>query len=214
MSKYLRHAALVALIAVVAGQGKWLTTEASAQNPAQAQGRELPVFEVDKSWPKVPPQWKLGDVSNINSDSQGNIYVIHRPRTLKDPDFAQAAPPVLVFDPDGNFLRAWGGEGPGYEWPQREHGIYIDPKGFVWIGGINCPNNGQPRVKPVWDDQILKFTTDGKFVMQIGHSNQSLGNADTQNLRRPSDASYYAPTNEMFFSDGYGNRRVVVFDHD
>jgi hypothetical protein len=214
MGKYLCHAALAALIAVVAAQGKWLTTGASAQNAAQAQGRELPVFEVDKSWPKVPPQWKLGDVSSINADLQGNIYIIHRPRTLKDPDFAQAAPPVLVFDPDGNFLRAWGGDGPGYEWPQREHGIYIDPKGFVWIGGINCPTNGQPRVKPVWDDQILKFTTDGKFVMQIGHSNQSKGNADTGNLRRPSDASYYAPTNEMFFSDGYGNRRVIVFDHD
>jgi hypothetical protein len=152
MSKYLCHAAL-ALIAVVAAQGKWLTSEAAAQNAAQAQGheqgRELPVFEVDKSWPKVPPQYKLGDVSNINSDSQGNIYIIHRPRTLKDPDFAQAAPPVLVFDTDGNFLRAWGGDGPGYEWPQREHGIYIGPKGFAWIGGINCPTNGQPRVKPI-----------------------------------------------------------------
>jgi len=68
MSKYLCHAALAALIAVVAAQGKWLTTEASAQTTAQPQGRELPVFEVDKSWPKVPPQYKLGDVSNINSD--------------------------------------------------------------------------------------------------------------------------------------------------
>ena len=82
----------------------------------------------------------------------------------------------------------------------------------MWIGGNNCPTNGQPRLKPVADDQILKFTTDGKFVMQIGHSNQSKGNADTQNLHRPSDASYYAPTNEMFVSDGYGNHRVVVFD--
>ena len=107
-SKYLSHAALVALLAVAA-QGAWLGTQA-VQSPAQAQARELPTFEVDKAWPKVPPQWKLGDVSNINSDAQGNIYIIHRPRTLKDPDFAMAAPPVLVFDPNGNFLRAWGGE--------------------------------------------------------------------------------------------------------
>jgi hypothetical protein len=214
MSKYLCHAALVALVAVAAVQGRWLTTEASAQTAAQAQGRELPVFEVDKSWPKVPPQYKLGDVSNINSDPQGNIYIIHRPRTLKDPDFAMAAPPVLVFDPNGNFLRAWGGDGPGYDWPQREHGVYIDPKGFVWIGGNSCPENGYPRLKRVADDQVLKFTADGKFVMQIGHSNQSKGNADTQNLHRPSGADYYAPTNEMFFSDGYGNHRIVVFDAD
>src|SRR5205085_4049838 len=85
-----------------------LTTEASAQSPAQARTRELPFFEVDPTWPRLPPQWKLGDVSHINADSQGNVYLLHRPRTLQEPDFARAAPPVLVFDPDGNFLRAWG----------------------------------------------------------------------------------------------------------
>jgi NHL repeat len=215
----------------------WLTTEATAQSPAQTHTRELPVFEVDPTWPRLPPQWKVGDVSQINADSQGNVYLLHRPRTLKAADFARAAPPVLVFDRDGNFLRGWGGDGSGYEWPQREHGIYLDPKGFAWIGGNSCPTpNGQqrlsfvnapgrscgdscstdelPRLKPVTDDQLLKFTADGKFVMQIGHSNQSRGNADTDNLHRPTDVHYYTPTNEIFVSDGYGNHRVVVFDAD
>jgi hypothetical protein len=116
-----------------------LACETSAQSHAQAQRRELPFFEVDPSWPKLPPQWKVGDVSQITTDSQGNVYLLHRPRTLKDSDFARAAPPILVLDRDGNFLRAWGGEGRGYEWPQREHGICVDPKGFVWIGGNSCP---------------------------------------------------------------------------
>jgi DNA-binding beta-propeller fold protein YncE len=66
----------------------------------------------------------------------------------------------------------------------------------------------------VADDQLLKFTQDGKFVMQIGHSNQSKGNADTQNLHRPADEQVYAPTNELFVADGYGNHRVIVFDAD
>jgi hypothetical protein len=213
--EHLLHAALMGLAAVAAIQGSLSTTKAAAQSSAQAQS--LPVFEVDHTWPKLPPQWKLGEVSHINADSQGNVYLLHRPRTLKDPDFAHAAPPVLVFDPDGNFLRAWGGDGAGYEWPQREHGIYIDPKSYVWISGNSCPSRtvpGLPRVKPVTDDQLLKFTADGRFVMQIGHSNQSRGNADTENLHRPSDAHYYAPTNEIFVSDGYGNHRVVVFDAD
>jgi hypothetical protein len=214
----------------------WLNAGALAQIPPVAEARELPSFEVDPAWPRLPPQWKLGDVSHINADSQGNVYVLHRPRTLKNPDYAYAAPPVLVFDSGGNFLRAWGGDGPGYDWPQREHGIYIDPKSFVWIGGNscptpdglqrlsftassrscgnNCPIDEMPRLKPVTDDQLLKFTADGKFVMQIGHSNQSRGNADPENLHRPSDAHYYAPTNEIFVSDGYGNHRVVVFDAD
>jgi hypothetical protein len=119
-----------------------------------------------------------------------------------------------VFDSEGNYIKAWGGDGDGYEWPQREHGIYIDYKGFVWLGGNNCPTNGLPRVKPVADDQLLKFTQDGKLAMQLGHSNQSKGNADTQNLHRPADEWVYPPTNEIFVADGYGNHRVIVFDAD
>jgi DNA-binding beta-propeller fold protein YncE len=215
---YLAHAAVAALIAVAAVNGKWVTTDAHAQAPqntqVSSQARSLPTFEVDKSWPKLPPQYKLGDVSSMASDAQGNIYVLHRPRTLKDPDFAKAAPPVVVFDNDGNFLRAWGGDGQGYEWPQREHGIYIDNKGMVWVSGNNCSTNNLPRLKPVADDQLLKFTPEGKFVMQIGHSNQSKGNADTQNVHRAADLQVYPPTNELFVSDGYGNHRVVVFDAD
>jgi hypothetical protein len=92
--------------------------------------------------------------------------------------------------------------------------VYIDPKGSAWIGGNSCPTDDLPPLKLVTDDQLLKFTADGEFVMQIGRSNQSRGNADTANLHRPSDAYYYAPTNEIFISDGYGNHRVVVFDAD
>jgi hypothetical protein len=138
------------------------------------------MFEVDLSWPKVPDKWKLGDVSSISIDAQGNAWVLHRPRTLKPDQASMAAPPIIVFDPSGNFLKAWGGAGSGYEWVEREHGIHIDHKGFVWLGGNNCPGLKLPGLKPVADDQLLKFTQEGKLVMQIGGSNQSKGNADTK----------------------------------
>lgn len=125
-----------------------------------------------------------------------------------------AAPPVIVFDTAGKYIKAWGGAGNGYEWPEREHGIHIDYKGFVWLGGNNCPTNGLPGVKPVNDDQLLKFTQDGTLVMQIGRSNQSSGNRDTRNLHRPADAWVHQATNEVFVADGYGNHRVAVFDAD
>jgi DNA-binding beta-propeller fold protein YncE len=179
-----------------------------------AQGRSLPTFEVDRAWPKVPPQWKLGDPSSIAIDARDNVWVLHRPRTLKPEQASMAAPPVIVFDTAGNYIKAWGGAGNGYEWPEREHGIHIDNKGFVWLGGNNCPTNGLPGLKPVADDQLLKFTQDGKFVMQIGRSNQSKGNADTRNLHRPADQWVYPPTNELFVADGYGNHRIAVFDAD
>jgi hypothetical protein len=179
-----------------------------------ADGMKLPVFAVDRAWPKVPAKWKLGDASSIAIDAQDNVWVLHRPRTLKGDDLKRAAPAVIVFDGAGNYVKAWGGEGQGYEWPQREHGIHIDDKGFVWISGNNCPGNNLPNLKPVADDQILKFTQDGKFVLQIGRSNQSKGNADTKNVHRAADFRVYPQTNELFVADGYGNHRVIVFDAD
>ena len=129
--------------------------------------------------------------------------MLQRPATLGPEEKPRAAPPLLEFDSAGNFIQAWGGPGPGYDWPASEHGVYVDPKGFIWIGG-----NGAK------DHQVLKFTKAGKFVMQIGRAGQSKGNADTQNLNQPADTFLYSKTNELFVADGYGNRRVIVFDAD
>jgi DNA-binding beta-propeller fold protein YncE len=182
--------------------------------PAAAQTRDMPIFEIDRAWPKLPEQWKLGDASSIGIDAQDNVWVLHRPRTLKPEQAAAAAPPVLVFDSAGNFLKAWGGAASGYEWPEREHGIHVDHKGFVWVGGNNCPARALTGLKPVGDDQLVKFAPDGKFVMQIGRSSQSTGNADTKNLHQPADVWVHPASNELFVADGYGNHRVAVFDAD
>ena len=208
------RAALIALVVASGAEGKRLATAELAAQATRAPGRSLPTFEVDRAWPKVPPQWKLGDASSIAIDAQDNVWVLHRPRTLKPEQAAMAAPPVIVFDAAGKYIKAWGGAGTGYEWPEREHGIHIDYKGFVWLGGNSCPTNGLPGLKPVADDQLLKFSPDGKFIMQIGRSNQSKGNDDTRNLHRPADVWVHPQTNELFVADGYGNHRVAVFDAD
>jgi hypothetical protein len=214
MKRFVSWAVLIALAAVAAVEEKRLSSTAFSAQAAEPRNRSLPIFEVDSAWPKVPAQWKLGDASSIAIDAQDNVWVLHRPRTLKPEQAAMAAPPVIVFDTAGNYVKAWGGAATGYEWPEREHGIYIDYKGFVWLGGNSCPTNGLPGLKPVADDQLLKFTQDGRFVMQIGRSNQSKGNADTTNVHRAADEWVYQPTNELFVADGYGNHRVIVFDAD
>jgi len=206
----LRRAVFIASVVVIGAEGKWISgTEAAGQTAA---ARNMPMFEVDSGWPKVPAKWKVGDQSSFAVDAQDNVWLLSRPRTLKPEQAAMAAPPVMVFDAAGDFIKAWGGAGNGFEWPEREHGIHIDYKGFVWLGGNSCPSNGLPGLKPVTDDQLLKFTQDGKFVMQIGHSNQSKGNADTANLHRPADVWVHPQTNELYVADGYGNHRVIVFD--
>ena len=172
----------------------------------------IPVFELDPSWPKVPPQYRLGDPSSIAIDANDNAWVLHRPRTLKPEQASMAAPPIMIFDPAGNFVRAWGGAGSGYDWPQREHGIHIDHKGYVWVGGNNCAARNLPGLQAVGDDQVVKFTQDGRLVLQIGRASQSKGNADTLNLHQPADAWVLPKTNELYVADGYGNHRVAVYD--
>jgi DNA-binding beta-propeller fold protein YncE len=181
---------------------------------AQSRSRNLPQFEVEKGWPKVPPKWKLGDASSFAIDKQDNVWLLHRPRTLKPGEAATAAPPVVVFDTAGAFVKAWGNEDAGTHWPEREHGIHVDTKGFVWITGNNCPTNGIAGLKPVNDDQILKLTGDGKLAMRIGETNASKGNADTRNVHRAADVWVHPASNEVYVADGYGNHRVIVFDAD
>jgi DNA-binding beta-propeller fold protein YncE len=177
----------------------WVATVVAQVKP----GIEAPRFKVDPAWPKIPNNWQFGQVASVSIDAQDHVWVLQRPGTLSPEEKGRAAPPLLEFDGAGNFIQAWGGPGQGYDWPNSEHGVYVDPKGFVWIGG-----NGEK------DHQILKFTKAGKFVMQIGRASQSKGNADTQNLNQPADAFVHEKTNELIVADGYGNRRVIVFDAD
>ena len=172
---------------------------------AEAQDGGVPAFEVDPSWPSIPNDWVLGQVSSVTVDSNDRIWVLHRPRTVED-DQGDAAPPVLAFEQDGTFIRAWGGAAEGYDWPANEHGIHVDRGGNVWVGG----NGAQPES----DDMLLKFTSEGEFLLQIGGRARSTGNQDTDNLMRPAESFVHAATNEVFVADGYGNRRVIVLDAD
>jgi DNA-binding beta-propeller fold protein YncE len=133
---------------------------------------------------------------------------------------------VLEFDKAGNLIRHWGGPGQGYNWPNSNHGITVDYKGNVWIGGnsrtvdpklqdtgaSNVPEASQPGAYA--DNQVIKFTQDGKFLMQIGHPFKSKGSNDPENLKGPAKTFIDPKTNELYVADGYGNKRVIVFDAD
>jgi DNA-binding beta-propeller fold protein YncE len=178
-----------------------------------ASAADLPKFEPDPYWPKhLPNHWILGQVSGVAVDSHDHIWVIHRPRTTdehdnylrdKTADCCTPAPPVLEFDQAGNLVQSWGGAGQGYDWPDTEHGIFVDQKDNVWISG-----NGEK------DTNLLKFTKSGKFLLQIGRHGTTGGSNDTANVNKAAGIAVYAPSNEVFVADGYGNRRVIVFDAD
>ena len=175
----------------------------------------VPQFQVDASWPKaLPNNWILGQVSGIATDRFDRIWVVHRPRSLTPRERAAeakppegkccvAAPPVLVFDTSGNFLFSWGGPGQGYDWPESEHGIFVDANDHVWLAG-----NGKT------DGQLLKFTMSGKFLLQIGKPGSGNDSNSKERLGSPADVAVDVVEREVFAADGYANHRVVVFDSE
>jgi hypothetical protein len=176
---------------------------------------DVPQFQVDPFWPKpLPNNWILGQVAGIATDKYDRVWVVQRPLSLTPRERAaeqnppeakccRAAPPVLLFDGSGNLLRSWGGPGQGYQWPENEHGIFIDDNDFVWLAG-----NGKK------DGQLLKFTMDGKFVLQIGKQGDGNDSNATDRLGSPADLAVDVAAKEVFAADGYANRGVVVFDYE
>jgi DNA-binding beta-propeller fold protein YncE len=199
-------AAGVAVAAAVA-----TLSNGGAHAQASATARRVPVFEVDPAWPKLPNNWVVGHVASVAVDRRDHVWMLHRPNTIPENQRNHAAPPVLEFDAAGTFVNAWGGPGSGYDWPDSEHGIAVDYKDRVWIGG-SAPV--APSLRNLDDDMLLKFDNKGKFLLQIGGRSVSKGNADTKNVHQSADVFVWPKTNEAFVADGYGNRRVIVFDAD
>ncbi len=207
------------------------TTDASA---AAEEGTGLPSYRVNPFWPKtLPNDMIIGRIAGVAVDSQDRIFVVHRPGSLsreevgllQDPPMSlccRPAPPVLVFDQEGNLLDSWGGPGEGHDWPGTEHGIYIDHEDNVWFGGEGTgdPETGSDHRthgegNPLCTDHfVLKFTNDGEFIMQIGESGKTQGNNSTEYLGHPADVEVDPQTNEVYVADGYLNKRVIVFDGD
>ena len=209
----------LAVVLIVMGCGQAVIDETTeTTETTEAQGPVAPMFEVDPLWPKpLPNHWILGSTIGVTVDDQDHVWIVHRGAmsmnarnetpVVNDPPIAEEccvpAPPVLEFDQAGNLVGHWGGPGEGYEWPQSNHGITFDHKGNLWIGG----NGGD-------DAHVLKFTSDGQFLLQVGNAGGNAGSNDTENFGRVAKVFVDGEENEAYIADGYGNRRVAVLDAD
>ncbi len=213
-----RAVAVLAVAGVIAGC-EGVETDARPVSGASVAATD---FEVDPRFPPtLPNDWIVGQVAGIAVDGLDHVWIAHRPATLsalragavQDPPLAMCcvpAPPIIELDPDGNVVQAWGGasEDGAHEWPQEEHGLFVDDNDNVWVGA----GAGNSQIS---GNYILKFTRDGEFLLQIGQGvgpDASGGSTDTSTLGGP--AAIYVDTgaNEVYVADGYQNRRVIVFD--
>jgi DNA-binding beta-propeller fold protein YncE len=212
-------------------------TERALEQTAQAQaksGGQVPIFQVDPFWPKDMNNMVFGQTIGLGVDEKDQVWVIHRgndPANLDPTEYAtpsanakeyyrpgptkvseccDPAPPVVAFDQAGNVVQKWGGPSLHPDWPDSNHGIIVDHKGHVWIGG-----NGGP------DAHILKFTREGKFVGMFGKKGARLvdgkpvpNSNDMENFGRVAKVFIDVKANEAYVADGYFNKRVAVVDVD
>jgi hypothetical protein len=186
-----------------------------------ARSQDQPTYKVDADWPKqLPNNWIMGQIGGVAVDKEDHVWVLQRPGSNVKDDLGLAqnppvsiccisAPPVLEFDVEGNLIKSWGGPGAGYDWPVSEHSIFVDQAGNVWITG-----NGAK------DRQAIKFTGDGKPMLQIGRPSAEplkaadMKNADTSFLGKPAGIEVDEKAHELYVADGYFNRRVIVYDSE
>jgi DNA-binding beta-propeller fold protein YncE len=170
-----------------------------------------PNLVVDPSWPKpLPNNWITADPVGTCVDSHDHVFVTYNLAGLTPHEKAIGvpAPPIIEFDPDGNVVNAWGD--PNVV-PAISHGCFVDQQDNIWIGGNN-------------DGIIQEYSHDGKLLLQIG----TRGKLDTSDgtvtgapmnsshtsMNKPASIAIDPSNGDVYVADGYGNRRIVVFDRE
>src|SRR5687767_2130970 len=201
MRKYAIGAVFLVILGALAVGSFVLQEKANVE----AAGVQAPRFEVDPLWPKpLPNHWVIGAAIGVAVDASDHVWIIHRGSSLEAKEkyltmnppgslCCAPAPPILEFNAAGDLVGHWGGPGQGFDWPASNHGIDVDYKGNVWIGGNGRgqqaaalpADESRMGAGAVHDSMVLKFTQRGKFLMQIGKPNEGKGSNDLENLKLP-----------------------------
>ncbi|MCL9997869.1 MAG: peptidyl-alpha-hydroxyglycine alpha-amidating lyase family protein [Erythrobacter sp.] len=151
---------------------------------------ELPTLAVDTGWPTIPAGTKFGEVSGVDVDAQGNVWVLHRAGRKWEEPFPKEPipePTVFKFSPDGTLLAQWGAG--VFVMP---HGISIDAEGKVWITDVAR-------------EQVFRFSAEGRQELTLGE--QGVTAQDAAHFGRPADVAFLL--GRVLIADGYVNTRVA-----
>jgi len=181
--------------------------------PQQLLAQQVPHYEVDPLWPKLPlpDRWLTGGLGGMCIDNRDHVFILNRQNVvLADLNTAQLAPPVIEFDPDGNVVRSWGDPD---LLGDRLHDCHVDEEYNVWIVAAGT-------------GVVQKYSSDGsELLLQIGQSgvyDSSNGtrdgrplNSDRAQFFLPASIDVDSETGNIFVADGEtprGNQRIAVLD--
>jgi len=155
--------------------------------PAPAIAEDTGHYRLVENWVQFPPEvTKWGSATGVDVDSHDNVYVFHR----------NDAMPIMAFDRNGKFIRAW-----GQGMFTTTHFLRTDRNGNVWVTDRGAMT-------------ASKFTPDGKLVMTIGKKDQKGDNESKEFYNGMADL-VVAKNGDIYIADGEGpNTRVVKLSKD
>ena len=165
----------------------------SACTQADPPREEVPRGMVDQDWPTIPDDAVFGQVSAVEVDSHGHIFVLHRAgREWQEPFTTEpiAEPTVFMFDQAGELLAKWGAG--TFVMP---HGLSVDADDVIWITDVAR-------------EQVFRFSHDGEQELVIGE--RGVTAQDDRHFGRPADVAFEG--NRVLIADGYVNTRVAEFE--
>ena len=143
-------------------------------------------YEVSgEDWGNLPEGWTYKEATAVAVDSKDNVYVFNR-----------GTQPMVVFDRDGNFLRAWGGD-----IFTLAHGVSVGPDDSIY-----CTDSG--------DHTVRKMSPEGEVLLTLGTKGQPAPPMSGRPLCRPTHLAVDRRNGDLFVSDGYSNARVHHYTPD
>jgi DNA-binding beta-propeller fold protein YncE len=141
-------------------------------------------YRVVHDWPRLPTKWKLGQVVGVAIDNNGSYYVYHR---------GHEAPPLISFNREGDLLRSWDEQ----EYV-RPHMAKCDQNDNIWL----IDDNGHV---------LYLYSPEGELLRTLG--TKGVAGEDGSHFNKPTDIAF-GLNGEFYVSDGYGNRRVALFNEN
>lgn len=161
------------------------TDQPTAAEVAKLKNGPALAYKVMPTWPTLPKGMNFGEVSGVDLDRNGNVWVFNRGHW-----------PVMQFDKTGHLLQSWTTE----VFPVRSsHGMRVGPDGSIWAIDVE-------------GHVVFKFSPEGKVQMVLGNRQGTAGNDSAVDaFNRPTNVAFRANGN-VYVSDGYVNSRVIEFN--